>query len=147
VNDSWNGGAGCLQMKELTQSLLRHSLTYLAGLVVFLQAGNFLTTNDAAKITGATVQITELSTVIAGLLGAAFVRVLISKLSGGGPTGLESEKGGGVNSLLLCVLTVAGLGTALPPCATADFIGVEDTWCVDSRSVDAPELSMEEEEF
>lgn len=99
-------------------SILRHLLTFLAGLGTLLAARSIISPEDAAAVNEAGAKLIDPLTLIAGAAGAALARWLmtLSQREGGTPsqevgTGLQAAGG------LLLAGSLAGLGLTLPGCS------------------------------
>ncbi len=98
-------------MKELLQSLVRHLLTFLAGLGTTLHAAGLLGAEDVAQVNA---QGLTLMTVLTGVIMAVLMRLIMK--FGGKVISAHKEDGSSPGSLLL-LLGVAGLALlGLPSC-------------------------------
>jgi hypothetical protein len=111
-------------MKELLQSLVRHMLTFLAGLGTTLHAAGLIGVEDVSQVNqeGITLQ-----TVLAGLLVMVLMRLAVR--FGGKLFAAHKEDGQNGSGALLLLLGVAGLsGMGLPSCSSTGEVMVRGSY-------------------
>lgn len=108
---------------QTLRSILRHLLTFLAGLGTLLAARAVIAPEDAAAVNEAGAQLIEPVALILGAAGAALARLLLALFQrGGGKTGPLVGTGLPAAGGLLLAGSLAGfVGFSLPSCSPAQL--------------------------
>ncbi len=107
-------------MKDMLLSILRHSMTGLAGLGGFLVSKNLADAGDAPALDAAGATLADTLAVVLAVVLARLVIFLVGKLGG------SSSSAGAAGTVL--VIGLAGvLGFLLPACSPAQLDAVKQT--------------------
>lgn len=103
------------------KSLIRHLLTFLAGMGTYFAAKGLIPADNAAAVDSAGAALVEPLTYLLVILAIAFARTLMAKmpwLGTGAFTGSAGTQGLAVSGGTLAACALAGgVGTALPACS------------------------------